>query len=181
MGRSCILDSNPGRWMPAAVRMPAVVWMPACHRRELNRHRHRLTEPTTKASCQPPPPPPSNTSLPIPLQPSAGTVQKTITPGNTCGDTDMMYSQAHADNFVAKGPVRTFCITREIYQKIMHSTFIRKRALYCEFLSKVCCTTAINGGSPDAACAGIWPSGPTKQLWINWWLGWKSYNFPLLF
>ena len=31
MGGSCILDSHPGRWMPAAVRMPAVVWMPACH------------------------------------------------------------------------------------------------------------------------------------------------------
>ena len=27
MGRSCILDSHPGRWMPAAV------WMPACHSR----------------------------------------------------------------------------------------------------------------------------------------------------
>ena len=25
MGRSCILDSHPGRWMPAAVRMLAVV------------------------------------------------------------------------------------------------------------------------------------------------------------
>ena len=33
MGRSCILDSHPGRWMPAAVRMPAVVRMPACHSR----------------------------------------------------------------------------------------------------------------------------------------------------
>ena len=27
MGRSCVLDSHPGRWMPAAVRMPA------CHSR----------------------------------------------------------------------------------------------------------------------------------------------------
>ena len=33
MGRSCILDSHPGRWMPTAVRMPAVVWMPAYHSR----------------------------------------------------------------------------------------------------------------------------------------------------
>ena len=31
MGRSCILDSPPGRGMPAAVRRPAVVRMPACH------------------------------------------------------------------------------------------------------------------------------------------------------
>ena len=31
MGRSCILDPPPGRGMPAAVRVPAVVRMPACH------------------------------------------------------------------------------------------------------------------------------------------------------
>ena len=30
MGRNCILDSAPGRGMLAAVRMPAVVRMPAC-------------------------------------------------------------------------------------------------------------------------------------------------------
>ena len=29
--RRCILDSPPGRGMPAAVQMPAVVRMPACH------------------------------------------------------------------------------------------------------------------------------------------------------
>ena len=44
-----------GRGMPAAVRMPA------CHSRrfkgrEANRRCHRLTEPTTKALCQPSPP-----------------------------------------------------------------------------------------------------------------------------
>ena len=30
MGRSCILDSHSGRWMPAAMRMPTVVQMLAC-------------------------------------------------------------------------------------------------------------------------------------------------------
>ena len=49
MGRGCILDSHPGRWMPAAVQMPSVVRMPACQGREANRRRHRLTELTTKA------------------------------------------------------------------------------------------------------------------------------------
>ena len=39
MGRSCIVDSHPGRWMPAAVRMPAVVWMPACHSRRFKGER----------------------------------------------------------------------------------------------------------------------------------------------
>ena len=39
MGRSCILDSHPGRWMPAAVRMPAVVRMPACHSRRFKAER----------------------------------------------------------------------------------------------------------------------------------------------
>ena len=39
MGRSCILDSHPGRWMPAAVRMPAVVRMPACHSRRFKGER----------------------------------------------------------------------------------------------------------------------------------------------
>ena len=39
MGRSCILDSHPGRWMPAAVRMPAGVWMPACHSRRFKDER----------------------------------------------------------------------------------------------------------------------------------------------
>ena len=39
MGRSCILDSPPGRWMPVAVRMPAVVRMPACHSRRFKGER----------------------------------------------------------------------------------------------------------------------------------------------
>ena len=39
MGRSCILESHPGRWMPAAVRMPAVVRMPACHSRRFKGER----------------------------------------------------------------------------------------------------------------------------------------------
>ena len=39
MGRSCILDSHPGRWMPAALRMPAVVRMPACHSRRFKGER----------------------------------------------------------------------------------------------------------------------------------------------
>ena len=39
MGRSCILDSHPGRWMPAAVRMPAVVRVPACHSRRFKGER----------------------------------------------------------------------------------------------------------------------------------------------
>ena len=39
MGRSCILDSPPGRWMPAAVRMPAVVRTPACHSRRFKGER----------------------------------------------------------------------------------------------------------------------------------------------
>ena len=39
MGRSCILDSPPGRWMPAAVRGAAVVRMPACHSRRFKGER----------------------------------------------------------------------------------------------------------------------------------------------
>ena len=39
MGRSCILDSHPGRWMPAVVRMPAVLGMPACHSRRFKGER----------------------------------------------------------------------------------------------------------------------------------------------
>ena len=39
MGRSCILDSHPGRGMPAEVRMPAVVRMPACHSRRFKGER----------------------------------------------------------------------------------------------------------------------------------------------
>ena len=39
MGRGCILDSHPGRWMPMAVRMPAVVRMPACHSRRFKGER----------------------------------------------------------------------------------------------------------------------------------------------
>ena len=63
MGRSCILDSHPGRWMPAAVRMPAVVRMPACHSRrfkgdmalpQANRANHQGLVQTP-----PPPGPPS--------------------------------------------------------------------------------------------------------------------------
>ena len=39
MGRSCILDSPPGRGMPAAVQMPAVVRRPACHSRRFKGER----------------------------------------------------------------------------------------------------------------------------------------------
>ena len=39
MGRSCILDSHPGRWMPTALRMPAVVQMPAGHSRRFKGER----------------------------------------------------------------------------------------------------------------------------------------------
>ena len=39
MGRSCSLDSPPGRWMPVAVRMPTVVQMPACHSRRFKGER----------------------------------------------------------------------------------------------------------------------------------------------
>ena len=39
MGRSCILDSHPGRWMPVAVRMPAEVRMPACYSRRFKGER----------------------------------------------------------------------------------------------------------------------------------------------
>ena len=39
MGRSCILDSHPSRWMPAAVQMPAVVRMPTCHSRRFKGER----------------------------------------------------------------------------------------------------------------------------------------------
>ena len=39
MGRSYILDAQPGRWIPAAVWMPAVVRMPACHSRRFKGER----------------------------------------------------------------------------------------------------------------------------------------------
>ena len=39
MGRSCILDTHTGRWMPAAVQMPAIVRMPACHSRRFKGER----------------------------------------------------------------------------------------------------------------------------------------------
>ena len=39
MGRSCILESAPGRGMPAVVRMPAAVRMPVCHNRRFKGER----------------------------------------------------------------------------------------------------------------------------------------------
>ena len=39
MGRCCIQDSHPGRGMPAAVRRPTVVQMPACHGRRFKGER----------------------------------------------------------------------------------------------------------------------------------------------
>ena len=66
MGRSCILDPPPPQAvrMPAAVQMPSLSWQKV-QRREANRRRHRPTEPTPKALCQPPPPPaPSQTPSP---------------------------------------------------------------------------------------------------------------------
>ena len=66
MGRSCILDSPP-RQVDARSSADARSSTDAClswqkvQRREANRRRHRLTEPTTKALCQPTPPPPPAT------------------------------------------------------------------------------------------------------------------------
>ena len=56
MGRSCILDSPP-RQGDARGSVDACLSWQKVQRREANRRRPRLTEPTTKALCQPPPPP----------------------------------------------------------------------------------------------------------------------------
>ena len=55
MGRSCILDSHP-RKVDARSSADACLSQQKVQRREANRRRHRLIEPTTKALCQPPPP-----------------------------------------------------------------------------------------------------------------------------
>jgi|EP00670_Eutreptiella_braarudii_P005366 CRP-like cAMP-binding protein len=73
----------------------------------------------------------------VEVQDMKGATLKTITKNDTCGATEMMYSQPRTEDYVARTAVRTFCITRSIYQRIMHSTFIRKRAMYCEFLANV--------------------------------------------
>ena len=64
MGRSCILDPPPpprqgdARGSADARRSTdACLSQQKVQGREANRRRHRLTEPTTKALCQPPPPP----------------------------------------------------------------------------------------------------------------------------
>ena len=63
MGRSCILDPPPQRQggarggADARSSGDAGLSQQKVQRREANRCRHRLTEPTTKALCQPPPPP----------------------------------------------------------------------------------------------------------------------------
>ena len=53
-----------GRGVPAVVRMPCLSWQKV-ERREANRRRHRLTEPTTEALWQPPPPPDPPPLLPF--------------------------------------------------------------------------------------------------------------------
>ena len=55
MGRSCILDARGSA--DARSSTDACLSWQKVQRREANRCRHRLTEPTTKALCQPPPPP----------------------------------------------------------------------------------------------------------------------------
>ena len=55
MGRSCILDS-PARQVDARGSADACLSWQKVQGREANRRPHRLTEPTTKALCQPPPP-----------------------------------------------------------------------------------------------------------------------------
>ena len=56
MGRSCILDPPPGQGDARSSTDACLSWQKV-QRREANRRRHRLTEPTTKALCQTPPPP----------------------------------------------------------------------------------------------------------------------------
>ena len=69
MGRNCILDSPPRKVDArgsADTRSSAdagLSWQKV-QGREANRRRHRLTEPITKALCQPPPPPPLSHPVP---------------------------------------------------------------------------------------------------------------------
>ena len=64
MGRSCILDSPQGRGMGAAVRMPAVVRMSACHSRRFKGERPigaatgQQSQPPRHCANPPPPLPP---------------------------------------------------------------------------------------------------------------------------
>ena len=62
MGRSCILDSHPGRWMPAAVRMPH------CHSRRFKCERPIGAATGNRANHQGlvpnPPPPPTSRGTP---------------------------------------------------------------------------------------------------------------------
>ena len=74
MGRSCILDSHLGRWMPAAVRMPAVVWMPACHSITFKGERPIGPPQANTANHQGlmPPPPPMSFPTPCPYPGGGG-------------------------------------------------------------------------------------------------------------
>ena len=65
-GRSCILESQPRQGDVRGGADACLSWQKV-QGREANRRRHRLTEPTTKALCQPPPPP-----LSIPLTRGGG-------------------------------------------------------------------------------------------------------------
>jgi len=67
----------------------------------------------------------------------SGDVVKSLGPLSTVGETEMMYTQPCSQSAVAKTDVRSFCIDRRTYQRTLHSTFAKKRALYCEFLKNV--------------------------------------------
>ena len=69
MGRSCILESHPGRWMPAAVQMPA------CHSRRFKGERPigaatglQSQPPRPCANRQPPPPSPNTVRCTIAME-----------------------------------------------------------------------------------------------------------------
>eukprot|EP01006_Ploeotia_vitrea_P032239 TRINITY_DN64501_c0_g1_i1.p1 TRINITY_DN64501_c0_g1~~TRINITY_DN64501_c0_g1_i1.p1 ORF type:complete len:1068 (-),score=201.15 TRINITY_DN64501_c0_g1_i1:186-3086(-) len=66
-----------------------------------------------------------------------GEVTGTLKPGDTWGEVELMYNQPRSATTRARTNLKTWAVDRGTYKHILTGTFIRKRALYEDFLRKI--------------------------------------------
>jgi len=74
----------------------------------------------------------------------SGQVAALLQPGDTYGDVVLLYAQPCTETVRAQSDVQAWAIDRKTYTRLLHGTFIKKRALYSEFLSKISFLKSLN-------------------------------------
>ena len=62
---------------------------------------------------------------------------RSISRGESFGQEELLYPQPRSATVTAQNNVHTWVLDRKTYTRLLHGTFIKKRALYSDFLSKI--------------------------------------------